>query len=110
MTAVEKEIAPLEAQKTYWLKKGVNSFGTHARNDIRLPKEAGAQYAGIFFLKNDTVILRANPLALIKGNGRALDNTVVFSTSKNLPLVVGMLYLRFINAEGKIGIEVRIKK
>jgi hypothetical protein len=90
----------------FWLKRGVNSFGTHPRNDIKLPTEAGSAYAGIFFLRSDKVVVRTNPLAKIRSNSNLLDNVVVFSNAKELTLEVGKLLINFIKLEGKVGLVI----
>lgn len=50
--------SPLNLISIFWLKEGVNSFGSAADNDFVFPKGKLAEHAGKYIVKNDTITLQ----------------------------------------------------
>ena len=90
----------------FWLQEGANSFGSHPRNNIIFPSPV-ALFAGILFLKNNTVLIRAAEIANITHQKNPIDNEVIFSHAKSLVLEVGLHQFQVINQNGKLGVEIK---
>ena len=90
----------------FWLQEGANSFGSHPRNNIVFPSPV-AHFAGILFLKNDTVLIRTAESANITHQKKPIDNEVIFNPTKSLVLEVGLHQFQVIHQNGKLGVEIK---
>ncbi|WP_439880236.1 DUF1684 domain-containing protein [Pontibacter sp. MBLB2868] len=77
---LKKEDSWLALAGLYWLKPGVNTFGSAESNDIVFPKGTIDAQAGSFILDGNKVLLEANENANIELNGEAIkQQEVIFS-------------------------------
>jgi len=62
----------------FWLKEGVNTFGSEESNDLVFPKDKIAAKAGVFVLQNGVVNMTAAPDVQILSNEKPMKTGVVF--------------------------------
>ena len=91
----------------YWLKPGVNSFGTAAENGVVFPK--GPAHAGEFDLEGKDVTVKLRPEARAMIAGKALATTKLDADVSGHPTVIEMASLRFhvIVRGERVGIRVK---
>jgi len=61
--------SPLNLIGIYFLKEGVNTFGSAETNDLVLPKGKIAEHAGQYVLKNDTITLQLKEASGVEYKG-----------------------------------------
>lgn len=91
----------------YWLKPGVNSFGTAAENALVFPK--GPAHAGEFDLEGKDVTVKLRPEARAMIAGKALTTVKLDADVSEHPTVIEMGSLRFhvIVRGERVGIRVK---
>ena len=91
----------------YWLKPGVNSFGTAPENAVVFPK--GPAHAGEFDLEGKEVSVMLSPEAHATVAGKALANAKLDADVSGHPTVIEMGSLRFhaIVRGQRVGIRVK---
>jgi uncharacterized protein (DUF1684 family) len=91
----------------YWLKPGVNSFGTAAENGVVFPK--GPAHAGEFDLEGKDVTVKLRPEARAMIAGKALATAKLDADVSGHPTVIEMGSLRFhvIVRGERVGIRVK---
>ncbi len=71
--------SPLNLIHVYFLKEGVNTFGSAEENDLVFPKGKLAEYAGQYTVKNDTISLQ------LKDQSGIVYQGIKVLTKANLP-------------------------
>jgi len=91
----------------YWLKPGVNSFGTAAENGVVFPK--GPAHAGEFDLEGKDVTVKLRPEARAMIAGKGLATAKLDADVSGHPTVIEMGSLRFhvIVRGQRVGIRVK---
>jgi uncharacterized protein len=91
----------------YWLKPGVNSFGTASNNTLVFPKGAG--HCGEFDLSGKDVTIKLLPEAHATINGKSLSSAMLNPDISGHPTVIEMGSLRFhvIVRGERVGIRVK---
>ena len=84
------------------LKEGANYFGSNPANSIVFPGEAVAPFAGILFLRNNSVLMRVASSVDIKHNQISADNLVIYTEDIALVLTYGELKFRILMDQGKL--------
>src|SRR5688572_16772840 len=62
----------------YWLKEGMNTFGSAENNDVVFPSGKIGEHAGYFILNNRVVTMEAGPTSEIKSNNVVVTKLVAF--------------------------------
>lgn len=105
---IESEYADIagsvKTDHTSWLTEGANYFGSHTANRIVFPKEV-VPFAGIFFLREDSVLMRVAVTANITLEDQPVDNVVIFGSGAPLTLSCGDLRFRIIESEGRYAVS-----
>lgn len=93
----------------YWLRPGINSFGSDPKNDIVFPADKLAANAGYFFLKDSTVTITVNKNVSILSKGRPVTSQVIFHPDSAKPVILeaGSLRWNIIKRGSKYGIRLR---
>jgi uncharacterized protein (DUF1684 family) len=94
----------------FWLKEGVNSFGTDRSLNIVLPENSAPPKAGSLELRNDTVMLHVSSGVQVKVNDQpATDLTLKIDASNSKPdvITIGDLRMTVIKRGNRIGLRVR---
>lgn len=93
----------------YWLKEGLNTFGTGENMDIHFPDGSVPASAGYFILESNRVSVYLKPEAAIKVNGVMLKESVVFHADSSAGKVMETGDFRWvvIRREDKFGIRLR---
>jgi uncharacterized protein (DUF1684 family) len=91
----------------YWLKPGVNSFGTAAENGVVFPK--GPAHAGEFDLEGKDVTVKLRPEVRAMIAGKAFATAKLDADVSGHPTVIEMASLRFhvIVRGERVGIRVK---
>jgi uncharacterized protein (DUF1684 family) len=94
----------------FWLKEGINSFGSGKDNDIVFPENKIAEKAGFMIMKDSTVAILVLPdVKTITSNKSVIRNGVIFhpDSSKAKTLKSGSLEWFVIKRGDKIGVRLR---
>lgn len=91
----------------FWLDQGKNSFGSGTNNKIIFPKGTIQNNAGYFELVRETVRIYAAKEIVLKVDGKAVKNSLIFSPDAKINSMVtaGALHWTIIKREDKIGIR-----
>jgi uncharacterized protein (DUF1684 family) len=86
----------------FWLKNGINSFGSDSTNDIVFPSGKISDKAGYFFVKEKQVIMMPTPAS-------GLKETVVYhsDSTKQTTVVHNSLEWFIIRRDDKLGVRLR---
>src|ERR1700741_4903698 len=68
----------------FWLKEGMNTFGSARDNDVVFPEDKIGEYLGYFMLKNGIVTLDVGTISDIRINGELVNQVVVFHPDSNV--------------------------
>ncbi len=107
--------SPLNLIGIYFLKEGVNTFGSAENNDLVLPKGKIAEYAGQYVLKNDTISLQLKEGAgivykgitvLIKSDLPSPDDTKAIHKDTTIQIQHGTLKWFLFISGGRIAARV----
>ena len=93
----------------FWLKEGINSFGSDKSNDVVFPEGKIAERAGFFVLSNGVVSTDIARGAMITSKGKAVDHMVVFhpDSARNPTLSHDSLRWFIIKRDTKYGVRLR---
>ena len=91
----------------YWLKPGVNSFGTAAENAVVFPK--GPAHAGEFDLEGKDVTVKLRPEARARIAGKVLATVKLDADVSEHPTVIEMGSLRFLVIVRGERVGIRVK-
>jgi uncharacterized protein (DUF1684 family) len=78
----------------FWLKEGVNMFGTSEKNPIKLPEGSAPPFAGSFLLDNGTVTVTAEQGTELKIEGHIIHKSTLKGDDTGKPDVVELNDLR----------------
>lgn len=91
----------------FWLKEGINSFGSSDDNDIQFPTGKIPARAGFFLVNQGTVTI--TPIVNITQNGKSMGKGVIYSpdSTANPTLEYGSLRWFVIQRDKSVGIRLR---
>lgn len=78
----------------FWLKPGVNTFGSDSQNDLIFPSKAPSRM-GVLVLDNGVVKAQISADGGVTSNGRALAEQVIFGGEEKEPPVLAWQSLRW---------------
>ena len=109
---VDRLLSPIgwvNVRGLFWLKEGINSFGSAKNNDVVFPEGKIADKAGFFILRDSTVTMQVLPDVKIISNGEPVTSLAIFKsdTSKAKELEAGSLRWFVIKRDDKIGVRLR---
>ncbi|MBX2963448.1 MAG: DUF1684 domain-containing protein [Cyclobacteriaceae bacterium] len=92
----------------FWLKEGINTFGSGASNDFIFPSGKIPERAGFLLLKDGLVTLEGAEGVEFSINGAQVSSAVVYHPdSSRLVIEYGPLRWFFIKRDDKLGIRLR---
>lgn len=93
----------------YWLKEGINSFGSGKTNDIVFPDGTIGEKVGFFVLRDTIVTMQLLPGNVVTSNGKPVDSGKIFpsDSSKVKTFESGSLQWFVIKRGNKFGIRLR---
>jgi uncharacterized protein (DUF1684 family) len=94
----------------FWLKDGINTFGSDPGNDIVFPEGTIPPRAGFFMLKQNTVTMEPAKDVAIMSNGQAIKKLVAYNpdSARNVPFMgYGNLEWFIIKRDDKFGVRLR---
>lgn len=93
----------------FWLKEGINTFGSDEANDIVFPKDKIAAKAGFFIVKNGIVQLNTMSGVNILDRDIPVSEKIIFhpDSAKNSLLNHGSLQWFIIKRDDQVGIRLR---
>jgi uncharacterized protein (DUF1684 family) len=93
----------------FWLKEGINSFGSAQANDIVFPKGKITDRAGFFVLLDSVVSLQVLPGVDVKSKGELVSSGVIYhpDSARAKILEIGSLQWFVIRRGDKIGVRLR---
>lgn len=99
----------LNVSGLYWLKDGINSFGSGPENDIGFPSGKIAEKAGFFMLKQGIVSATIAPGVPVTSGGKPFMQGIIFhpDSSVNPSLESGSLKWFIIKRDTKYGVRLR---
>jgi uncharacterized protein (DUF1684 family) len=100
----------LNVSGLYWLKDGMNTFGSAENNDLVFPAEKIGEYLGYFVLRNDTVMMEAGSVSEIKTENQIVTSLLAYppdSTGIVPKMEYGSLQWFIIERDGKFGVRLR---
>ena len=100
----------LNVSGLFWLKEGMNTFGSAENNDVVFPAEKIGEHLGYFMLKNDTVTLEVGTVSEIKSNNELVTRLVAYprdSAGVVPKMEHGSLQWFIIERDGQYGVRLR---
>jgi len=93
----------------FWLKEGLNTFGSAESNDLVFPKDKIAANAGFFQVKNGVVQMNVRADVEVLSNGNEIQSEIIFhpDSVKNATLTHGDLQWFVIMRDDQVGIRLR---
>jgi uncharacterized protein (DUF1684 family) len=93
----------------FWLKEGVNTFGSDDSNDIVFPKDKIAPKAGVFFLNNGIVELTSQPDVEIYSSDSIVKSGKIYNPNNSVQpkLTCGSLEWFIIKRDNLYGVRLR---
>lgn len=92
----------------FWLKEGINTFGSGANNDLVFPEGRIAERGGFMLLKQDVVTIEAAPGVEIMLNDTMRSSGVVYHPdSARVTVAHGSLRWFVIKRDDKYGVRLR---
>jgi len=93
----------------FWLKEGLNTFGSAETNDLVFPKDKIADNSGFFQVKNGVVQMNVRADVKVLSNESEIQNTIIFhpDSVKNLTLSHGDLQWFVIKRDDQVGLRLR---
>lgn len=106
---LKKENGWLNLAGLFWLKPGINSFGSSDSADVSFPNSHLSKVAGYFKWEDSLVHLHVNGTDPVTINGIRVYDTVMFNLSAGQSLVGSFESLRWtiIKREDRVGIRLR---
>ncbi len=111
-----KRVADLKAENgwlnlagLFWLKEGINSFGSDQKNDLVFPEGKISRRAGFFVRKNGIVSMQVLPDVNIMADGKPVKDVIIFhpDSTSNPKLEHGSLRWSVIKRNDLIGVRLR---
>jgi len=93
----------------FWLKEGLNTFGSAESNDLVFPTDKIAANAGFFKVKNGVVQMNVRADVKVLSNGNEIQNGIIFhpDSVNSLTLTHGDLQWFVIKREDQVGLRLR---
>jgi uncharacterized protein (DUF1684 family) len=93
----------------FWLKNGINSFGSGKENDIVFPEGKIGEKAGFFVLRDSIVSMQLLPTIEVTSKGKPVSSGQIYppDSSKAKTFEVGSLQWFVIKRGDKIGVRLR---
>lgn len=93
----------------FWLKEGINSFGSGTGNDLIFPENKIPEQAGYFLLKDNSVIVNSMPGVEIMSLGQNVLSTIAYPVdSGRAPIFeYGSLKWFIIKRDNQFGVRLR---
>lgn len=93
----------------FWLKEGINSFGSSDQNDIKFPAGKIPERAGYFLVNQEKVSISVTPGVNITQSGKPIRKGTIFSgdSTTNPTLEYGSLKWFIIQRDKAVGIRLR---
>ncbi|MBL7857125.1 MAG: DUF1684 domain-containing protein [Cyclobacteriaceae bacterium] len=93
----------------FWLKEGINTFGSDGTNAIVFPKGKIAGQAGFFLVQNGVVTVQTLPEANIRCKGERVERQIIFhpDSAKAEVLETGPLQWFIIKRDNLLGVRLR---
>ncbi|QOI97828.1 MAG: DUF1684 domain-containing protein [Flammeovirgaceae bacterium] len=92
----------------FWLKEGINSFGSAKSNDLVFPQGKIPEQAGYFVVQGNTVTVNGNNGVIFTRNGKESNGGILFHPdSAQITMAYGPLRWFVIKREAKLGIRLR---
>jgi uncharacterized protein (DUF1684 family) len=106
---LKKENGWLNLAGLFWLKEGVNTFGTSPSNDIVFPKGKAPDKIGMFILKDSTVTVEINPGAEVMNDQVPVKEASLKTDLSGNPTILSIGSLRWyiIKRGEKFGVRLR---
>jgi uncharacterized protein (DUF1684 family) len=92
----------------FWLKEGINSFGSGNKNDLVFPSGKIPETAGYFIVQSEAVTVKANPGITFRCNENEITSGVLYHPdSSRITMGYGPLRWFVIKREDRLGIRLR---
>ena len=106
---LKKENGWLNLAGLFWLKEGVNTFGTDESNDLVFPANKSAKYFGKIVKQDSSIITYINDDVNVLHNDSLIKKIEMFSDLTNNPTILSYQTLRWfvIKRGDKYGIRLR---
>lgn len=92
----------------FWLKEGINSFGSGNQNDLVFPAGKVPEKAGYFIVQGETVTVKANQGVAFRVNEKEVTSGILYHPdSSRITMAYGPLRWFVIKREDKLGIRLR---
>ncbi len=92
----------------FWLKEGINSFGSDVVNNLVFPEGKAPEKAGYMVVQNGTVTVKANPGIIFRYNNREAGSGLLYHPdSSRITMAYGSLLWFVIKRDDKLGIRLR---
>lgn len=93
----------------FWLREGLNTFGSAESNDLIFPKDKIAANAGFFQVKNGVVQMNVRADVKVLSNGSEINDEIIFhpDSVKNLTHTHGDLQWFVIRRDDQVGLRLR---
>ena len=109
---VDKLLSPtgwVNVRGLFWLKEGINSFGSDPSNDLVFPEGKINSKAGFFVLRDSTVSMELLPDVTVTVNGKLFTSSLIYhpDSSRSKVLESGPLQWFIIRRSKMIGVRLR---
>jgi uncharacterized protein len=93
----------------FWLKEGLNTFGSAESNDLVFSKDKFADNAGFFQVKNGVVQMNVRADVKVLNNGSEIQSEIIFhpDSAKNATITHGDLQWFVIKRDDQVGLRLR---
>ncbi|MBL7863506.1 MAG: DUF1684 domain-containing protein [Cyclobacteriaceae bacterium] len=109
LEALRSERGWLNIAGLFWLKPGINTFGSGQDNNLIFPSTWGVQQAGYFMLSGDTVSQVIATEGLVTSNGMAVKESIAFNPDSTRQPIFESGTLRWfvIRRDNRFGVRLR---
>jgi uncharacterized protein (DUF1684 family) len=109
ITSLKRPTGWLSLAGLYWLKEGVNTFGSDKANDVVFPQGNAPGYMGTVTVKNNIVSARIEPGIRVLSDGQPLKSARLATDGDGEPTVLsfGSLSWFVIERDGRFAIRLR---
>jgi uncharacterized protein (DUF1684 family) len=97
----------LNVSGLFWLKEGLNTMGSHPKNDIVFPQGKITDHAGFFLLKSDSVFFESLPDAHILHKDKPFQKGVIFTHDSLITLSHDSLEWFIIQRDNQYAVRLR---
>jgi uncharacterized protein (DUF1684 family) len=93
----------------YWLKEGINTFGSSKENDVVFPDGKIEPKAGVFILKGGQVTVKVSPGVAVMSGGQRIKSLVVYPPDSSRAVVMKHDSLEWfiVKRDDKYGVRLR---